>query len=356
MNNKEILNEYSKNIKTYDNFKSKIEILLRELLQGNLNYHNISSRIKTKDSLENKLISKEDKYSDIKEVTDIVGCRIISYFEDDVEEIVKIIRREFNIDELNSINKKDILESNKFGYLSYHLVCSVNKERLSLPEYKKYKDIKIEIQIRSILQHAWAEIEHDIGYKNRSEIPSKIRRKFSRIAGLLETADESFCEIKEELSIYNNKIKNSNKELLNTDLNLDSLYLYTLNNPLILEIDQYIANRNGDILHSEIMKDKLTNYLPYLLYFDIKTIKELDTFITSKDKLIKEFIKEFFIYFKDTERTSFTRGITYFYVAYILLSQPNDIELIKKYVNHFKVNPKNLEKMLLNSYKVAVTS
>jgi len=332
MNNKEILNEYSKNIKIYDNFKSKMEILLRELLEDNLNYHDISSRTKSKDSLESKLISKEDKYTDIKEVTDIVGCRIISYFENDVEEIVEMVRREFNIDEVNSINKKDILESNKFGYLSYHLVCSVNETRLSLPEYKKYKDIKIEIQIRSILQHAWAEIEHDIGYKNRSEIPSNIRRKFSRIAGLLETADENFCEIKEELSVYNNKIKNNKDELFNTDLNLDSLYQYTLNNPIVLEMDRYIADINKDILNETLIKDNLTTPLAKLIYSNIKTIKELDTLINSKKELILKFTEEFFKYFEEHDTLNFERGISYGYLTYFLVTEDKDRDLIISYL------------------------
>ena len=357
MNNKEILNEYNKNIKLYDNFQSKMEILLKELLEDNLNYHDISSRAKTQNSLENKLIAKEDKYTDIKEVTDIVGCRIISYFENDVEEIVEMIRREFEIDEVNSINKKDILESNKFGYLSYHLVCSLNKARLSLPEYKKYKDIKIEIQIRSILQHAWAEIEHDIGYKNRSEIPSNIRRKFSRIAGLLETADENFCEIKDELSQYNDKIKNSTEELYKTDLNLDSLYQYTLNSPLILEMDTYISQIDNDILNETLLKDKLTTPLTKLIYTNIKTIKELDTLINSKKDLVLNFAKEFFSHFEDGDTINFERGISYGYLTYLLVSEHKDAELITNYVKEiYSVEePKFLVDKLVETYETIIS-
>ena len=187
-----ILESYSKNIKLYNDFKNKIEILIKELLViDGINYHNISSRVKNKESLSKK-ISIKDKYSSIEEITDIIGCRVITYFDDDVEKVVETLKKEFNIDKKNSVNKKENIEAEKFGYISYHIICKLKQPRNDLNEYKRYKDIKFEIQIRSILQHAWAEIEHDLGYKNKTDIPKIIRRKFSRIAGLLETADEAF--------------------------------------------------------------------------------------------------------------------------------------------------------------------
>lgn len=79
---------------------------------------------------------------------------------------------------------------------------SLNKERGFLKEYSAFKDLKLEIQIRSILQHTWAEIEHDIGYKSELEVPKSIRRKFSRMAGLLELADQEFDAIRVELKNY----------------------------------------------------------------------------------------------------------------------------------------------------------
>jgi hypothetical protein len=76
-----------------------------------------------------------------------------------------------------------------------------------LPENGEYPPelcgIKFEIQMRSSLQHTWAEIEHDLGYKSMYEVPREVRREFSRIAGLLELADESFVRIRSKIADYN---------------------------------------------------------------------------------------------------------------------------------------------------------
>ena len=335
MYTKKILTEYNKNVQIYKNFKDKIQILLKELLLDKVNYHHITARVKKNDSLTKKLTYKKNKYSDINEITDIVGCRIISYFEDDVDEIVKILKKEFIIDEVNSINRKDMLESDKFGYLSNHIICSINEERLKLVEYKRYKDLKFEIQIRSVLQHAWAEIEHDIGYKSRSEIPKHIRRKFSRIAGLLETADENFCDIKSEIVEYQEKIQDKD-ELLLTELDLDSLYSYTKDNPLVLSIDKAIADTsNSELRVDEPTKNELSNPLKKLQYFHINNIQELDKLLKENEKIISKFSASFLKHQTDEEqKTSFNRGISYFYLAYLLSVKEENIQTIKTYIHN----------------------
>ncbi len=337
MSKANILKKYNENRKLYNNLKNKLVVLIKELLLEEVNYHHIYSRVKEKNSLEKKIDTKAGKYSIIDDITDVVGCRIISYFEDDVEKIVTIIKKEFDIDEKNSVNKKTILESDKFGYLSHHLVCKISKKRLSLPEYKKYKDIKFEIQIRSILQHAWAEIEHDIGYKSSLGIPKELKRKFSRIAGLLETADENFCEIKKSIEIYEEKILNNENEFFQTDLNLNSLQLF-VENSIVIELDNYIVNADGQSsLDTEIDQNSLSAYLDRLSYFNIKTIEELNNLLISKKTIIEKFTSKFLANNEEdfAGESSFPRGITYFYLAYILLIELNNHDLQIDYINSF---------------------
>lgn len=334
-----ILQEYDKNSSLYDNFKNKMQVLLKELLYQQVEYHNVSSRFKDRDSLIKK-IKRKDKYKQINEITDIVGCRIITYFEDDVDSIVKIISKEFNIDVKNSTNKINDLESEKFGYLSHHIVCSINSNRSSLLEYQRYKDIKFEIQVRSILQHAWAEIEHDIGYKSLSGIPKEIRRKFSRVAGLLETADENFCDIKKQINKYNEKINKNEKSLLNTDINIDSLYAYTIKSKIVDYTDNCIIPVNS-FLEKEVKKDSLNDKVKKLFYFNINTISELDNLITQYSEEIIKFASSFLSKYNELvdndNDSSWQRGITYFYLAYFLAVKDKNIEKLKSYLYDFNI-------------------
>ena len=338
MNNIDILEDFSTNQELYNNFETKIVILIKELLYDNVEYHHISSRVKDRNSLEKKIEKKEDKYLSINEITDVIGCRIISFFENDVDKIVNILQTEFNVDVNNSVNKKEMIEPEKFGYVSYHIVCSLNDKRLELAEYKRYKGIKFEIQIRSILQHAWAEIEHDLGYKSSSDVPKEIRRKFSRIAGLLETADENFCEIKQSLEDYNTKIKNNEEELLNTDLNLNSLTLFTKNTDVVLEIDEFISSvKKFDLLDDSIDNEKLSYDLKRLSYFNITTINDLNDLLLSKKQIIKDFSKEV-IFMKNKNddmksRIKFSIGISYFYLSYILMLENDSVEFQRNYLD-----------------------
>ncbi|WP_242785636.1 GTP pyrophosphokinase [Bacillus cereus] len=119
-----------------------------------------------------------NKYSTLNDITDISGIRVITYFSDDVDKVASMIQNEFEIDETNSVDKRTLLDPDRFGYLSLHYVIKLNTLRTSLVEYQRFKDLKAEVQIRSILQHAWAEIEHDLGYKSKNSIPRVVKRDF----------------------------------------------------------------------------------------------------------------------------------------------------------------------------------
>ncbi|WP_025119781.1 MULTISPECIES: GTP pyrophosphokinase family protein [unclassified Serratia (in: enterobacteria)] len=181
-----ILSSFDKEKVKYDSCAKSFESLLSSLLLNNgISIHSLESRVKERDSLEKKLV-KKNKYRNIDEITDVVGIRIITHYADDVDKVAEIVEREFLVDKENSINKASSLEPDRFGYLSLHYIISLDKNRSALFEHSKYKDTKIEIQIRTILQHAWAEIEHDIGYKSNIGLPDVIRRQFSRLNSCAE--------------------------------------------------------------------------------------------------------------------------------------------------------------------------
>lgn len=292
-NNKHhLIAEFEKELKQYENFCDKMDILLKELLeQENISYHSIENRVKEKNSLSRKIDGK-NKYQHLSEITDIVGLRIISYFETDVEKIVALLSKEFKIDEVNSIDKKKILDPDRFGYLSYHIICSINDERAQLREYKNYKDLKFEIQVRTILQHAWAEIEHDIGYKSNIAVPREFRRKFSRIASMLEIADDEFSRLKLDIHNYVETISKQGFE--NIDINAESLKLFIEQSKDLEEIEAYIVEKLElkNLAFSEQMQSANISLFLYIIntFTTYKEILELQNALQKNKKRLKEFI------------------------------------------------------------------
>lgn len=193
-----IIDLYRKNHSLYNDFTNKmLDLITTILLKKGIRVHSIASRVKEESSLENKINKKG--YADIEDITDLCGIRIITYFEDDVDQVAGILQEMLSIDPRNSVDKRKLLAATQFGYLSLHLVAGLTTEQLQQPRSEKFVNCKIEIQVRSILQHAWAEIEHDLGYKAQPAISSSTRRSFSRLAGLLELADAEFIRLRDEL-------------------------------------------------------------------------------------------------------------------------------------------------------------
>jgi putative GTP pyrophosphokinase len=172
-----ILGQYDSATIVNKSFGAEVKRILQAILEAEkLSVNSVTCRFKGRDSLELKIIGDE-KYKRLEDVTDVVGARVVTNFEDEVDSVRDIIHRNdnFDIDEANSIDKRRQLGPDQLGYQSLHLVAWLSEKRLQLPENQQFKGLKVEIQIRSILQHAWAEIEHKY-YKNEAALPLAIRR------------------------------------------------------------------------------------------------------------------------------------------------------------------------------------
>jgi putative GTP pyrophosphokinase len=177
--------------------------IIKTLLgSGGLKVHSVNFRVKEESSAIRKLETKRGKYRSCADLTDLLGIRVITYYPDEVDRVAEILEHEFSVDIANSIDKRAILDADQFGYLSKHYVLTLSPERAALGEYAHFRGRCFEVQIRSVLQHAWAEIEHDLGYKADRELPAPMRRRFFRIAGLLEVADEEFRALRRAIEEY----------------------------------------------------------------------------------------------------------------------------------------------------------
>jgi putative GTP pyrophosphokinase len=229
-----------------DEFGKRIVGLVEDLLRSNdIAVHSVRHRVKRKESARRKLTAGGDAFASIEDLHDLLGIRIITYFVDHVETVGKLVRGEFEIDSERSTDKSAMLDPDRFGYLSLHYVASVSTSRINLPEWTRFSNLHFEVQIRSILQHSWAEIEHDLGYKSARGIPDKIRRRFSRLAGVLELADDEFKAIRNSLETHAKSVDQSVKAGRKAPLDRDSVISLSLSSPIVRNVDKKISAGSG---------------------------------------------------------------------------------------------------------------
>lgn len=331
-----ILREFDSRKEIFNGLSISIESLIHTLLDSeSIIPHTVSSRVKKRESLSNKL-DKKEKYINLHEVTDVVGIRIITHYSDDVDKIATLLEKEFDIDKENSIDKRKVLDPDRFGYLSLHYVLMLNSERTKLLEYKQFTGIKFEIQIRSILQHTWAEIEHDIGYKSKAEVPRDIRRQFSRLAGLLEIADDEFVKIRSSLETYEEYVE---KTILESpeEINIDKISLYNFINTsqLIKTIETEIAELLKCSL-VDVQKSDVVRHVKFLDYFSISTIFDLQDLLKKHHKnIIKAIV---LMMEKYSPPQSVTAGISIRFLAYCLAAILLDKEEYQDFIDMGRLN------------------
>ncbi len=287
-----ILEQYYKNQKIYNKIKEILINKLQEFVNNSGNIVNsIEGRIKAYDSLKGKLERKGYKYSDIFDITDIVGVRLVTFYMDEIDKYAALVEKSFVIDWENSIDKRKMYNIDEFGYMSLHYIAKIPKEMYFDPEMPELNDVRFEIQIRSILQHAWAAVQHDTGYKTDIEMPREYMRSFMRLAGLLELADETFCNIRNSIDDYRRRVKQIVKDgtLDELELNGDSFKAY-IENGGFDDLNKRIAT----IKNMEIEEVNLSNFLKVFKSFGFKTLKNLDDFIRQYSDLAYEFsIRQF---------------------------------------------------------------
>ncbi|HEV7660231.1 MAG TPA: hypothetical protein VGO55_10330 [Allosphingosinicella sp.] len=196
----EAVSAYASQRPKYETFASELLHLLRSLLESRgLRAQTIEVRAKSIESFREKIGRSGKNYEDpLTEIPDLCGCRIIAYYGNDVRKISEIIKEEFDVVEEELSHQPAQLEADRFGYLSLHYVIKMNQQRHKLPEWSAYKALHAEVQIRTVIQHAWSAVSHALQYKQETSIPSALQRRLYRIASLFELADEEFVAIREQ--------------------------------------------------------------------------------------------------------------------------------------------------------------
>lgn len=226
-----ILQDYKKSIDIYDARLTYVANVFR----NHPNVHSVKARVKDPKRLIKKLVRKtpsrrekygEDFYFNIrnyqKEITDLMGIRVIHIFKEDWEKIHNFIINKWNVieivaniregDNVKTFEEKSIpVRSRVSGYRSVHYLIEYGtKDNLSI----------IEIQVRTIFEEGYGEIDHQLRYSHDDDIPEVLAQNLmllNRIVGssdemasLINVINQSFSDIEEK---YRKKLKNKNDML-----------------------------------------------------------------------------------------------------------------------------------------------
>ena len=176
------LDEYEKDqYLLYRDFAEKIRFIVEEAIaaKGLHRPQSIQSREKSPGSLRKRLIEKNLVDSDKIEIErkDLAGVRPIFYTDNHVEQFLqsRIIYESFKVEKNSTKIHYPTVENDNRRYQALHFIVGLGDERTNLPEYAKFKGLRCEIQVHTILNHAWSETSHDIykdeqreGFANKS--------------------------------------------------------------------------------------------------------------------------------------------------------------------------------------------
>ena len=261
-----ILREYREQLPLFEKMKETVPAQIRSVFEETgIVVASVESRIKQEKSLVGKLELKGSKYRSLADITDIFGVRIITFYTDDVDKVASVVDRLFDVDWENSVDKRKLHEIDSFGYLSVHYIC-------------RYPDspYRFEVQMRTVLQHAWANMNHDTGYKSGVEVPKEYLRNMNRLAGMLELVDEQFSIIRREINDYRRQVQSlvASGDLEEVRLDGDSFRSFLDLGPFDL-----LNRRIAAVNQAEIQEVSLLSFLEVFKTFGFKTLGDISELI-----------------------------------------------------------------------------
>ena len=219
--------EYEKRVPLYKQLAEEMEFILdKEIKRRDIKIHMLKSRIKEFDSFYRKIKVKECR-NPFEGMEDICGVRIVCLYPSDLERIGKMIEDLFLVRETS--RKVGEIPSNQFDYSATHYIVTLKSEHMKGPRYDDIRNLKCEIQVRTILTDAWASVSHHLFYKKDIDVPSDLKRDFYALMGLFYVADTHFELLKNRKEKMIEQLQESieaQKFKLEQELNLETLKAY----------------------------------------------------------------------------------------------------------------------------------
>lgn len=302
-----IIEQYKNKKNLYEKFETTLNEYLKEIIQNLAQQENpiemgendieIKSRTKSPSSLKGK-IERKNYENPLAQITDLVGAKIMLTSLRYAELIYELIKEKFSTVVIEEIDKSKILkDERKFGYLGKHIVIRCDKN-MEIEKFREFDGMSAEIQIKTLLQHTWAEIEHKLRYKPQVKLDEEKQRYFDRLAAMMEIADDLFTElILEWEKISNKKSQKISEEIkrieegdtFKNEINLldsESISFY-LNDEKIKQKFNYFKNKVEGLLILEEIQDFVnTEFIELLELAGIYGTKKLNEILDNEMSLI----------------------------------------------------------------------
>ena len=211
----------------YEQLCSEVEYILKKRIEDKgIEVAAVTSRAKTLDSFVEKV--NRNNYGDpFADIEDFAGVRVVCLYSSDLPLLEKIINKEFS--NVKKVDKSEERAADTFGYSAVHFVATLGAKS-SGARYEDLKELKCEIQTRTVCQDAWAIISHHLDYKKKEDVPTELREDLFAWAAFFGQADKNFDHIRKERKAYKRRIERESKakrnEFLDQEVNYDTLAEY----------------------------------------------------------------------------------------------------------------------------------
>ncbi len=268
--------EYRQRFPTYKRLEEEALFALGQAIESEgIKLHSLTGRVKEVESLKEKAQRKGYK-NPLDQAPDIVGARVVVLFMSDLARVDEIVGREFEIVGTEDKVEGDV-DPSTFGYMSRHFDVRIPAGHQG-PRYEGITEINFEVQVRTLLMDAWANVSHFLAYKGESSIPAELRRDFHALSGLFFVADKHFelffgrsTEFREEAE------RRLAKEPGDVDLNLDTLSAF---------LRQHLPDRE----HSD--RPAVAELADELLRFDHRTIGDVEATLAEAKSAFEKYERE----------------------------------------------------------------
>jgi ppGpp synthetase/RelA/SpoT-type nucleotidyltranferase len=298
--------------------KQLIETILKE--EGII-IHSVQARVKSRDKLKSKYCKSDRDYKCLSDISDIVGLRIITFYSDKLDQIVEIIGREF--DQCGPLEDKRIGKPDTFGYSAIHMDCGYLPGRLNNAEYRRFADARFEIQITTILGHAWAEMHHP--WYDELNSPTEEIRRFHRLAAVLELAEQEFLEIRKKKDdrerIASVRVAAKAPEI---PITVESLQAFIEQKEIVAKTDDELSKILGRTVSNIATKDQLSHLARIVISAGIETTQDLEGKLTDAAPAVAEYVRlcmPVWIKAQGQLSDTFTKGFSIFHLSNLLVGR-----------------------------------